>query len=198
MLLSQVPYGDVMGKTLVFAVFDFDRFSKNDEIGEVDKINIFQSLSSTWIKHHVRLHWRRKMWKKSAKNWVKHNWYRQFKGKWSVFATLHKIGVALTVERSPQWITMTLTQNFAAISENDDKDDHAHNNDGNHHPYNHDCEGALASVQHRPCLHGGDVGGDKGHQGRWTRKENHHCVLPTYSHHNKIPSWSSSSSPSSS
>jgi len=30
-----VPYGDVMGKTLVFAVFDFDRFTKNDEIGEV-------------------------------------------------------------------------------------------------------------------------------------------------------------------
>ena len=76
MLLSQVPYGDVMGKTLVFAVFDFDRFSKNDEIGEVDKINIFQSLSSTWIKHHVRLHWRRKMCKNSAKNRVKHNWYR--------------------------------------------------------------------------------------------------------------------------
>ena len=24
-----------MGKTLVFAVFDFDRFTKNDEIGEV-------------------------------------------------------------------------------------------------------------------------------------------------------------------
>ena len=34
-LESQVPYGDVMGKTLVFAVFDFDRFTKNDEIGEV-------------------------------------------------------------------------------------------------------------------------------------------------------------------
>merc|ERR1712141_138814 len=30
-----VPYGDVMGKTLVFAVFDFDRFTKNEEIGEV-------------------------------------------------------------------------------------------------------------------------------------------------------------------
>ena len=26
-----------MGKTLVFAVFDFDRFTKNDEIGEVSK-----------------------------------------------------------------------------------------------------------------------------------------------------------------
>ena len=34
-LVWQVPYGDVMGKTLVFAVFDFDRFTKNDEIGEV-------------------------------------------------------------------------------------------------------------------------------------------------------------------
>ena len=32
---SKVPYGDVMGKTLVFAVFDFDRFTKNEEIGEV-------------------------------------------------------------------------------------------------------------------------------------------------------------------
>lgn len=32
---TQVPYGEVMGKTLVFAVFDFDRFTKNDEIGEV-------------------------------------------------------------------------------------------------------------------------------------------------------------------
>ena len=28
-----------MGKTLVFAVFDFDRFTKNDEIGEVSKNN---------------------------------------------------------------------------------------------------------------------------------------------------------------
>ena len=35
MFWLKVPYGDVMGKTLVFAVFDFDRFTKNDEIGEV-------------------------------------------------------------------------------------------------------------------------------------------------------------------
>jgi len=30
-----IPYGEVMGKTLIFAVYDFDRFSKHDEIGEV-------------------------------------------------------------------------------------------------------------------------------------------------------------------
>ena len=33
--LIQVPYGEIMGKTLVFAVYDFDRFSKHDAIGEV-------------------------------------------------------------------------------------------------------------------------------------------------------------------
>ena len=33
--LVQVPYGEIMGKTLVFAVYDFDRFSKHDAIGEV-------------------------------------------------------------------------------------------------------------------------------------------------------------------
>ena len=32
---SQISYGDVMGKTLVFAVYDFDRFSKHDAIGEL-------------------------------------------------------------------------------------------------------------------------------------------------------------------
>lgn len=31
----QLPYGDLMAKTLVFAIFDFDRFSKHDQIGEV-------------------------------------------------------------------------------------------------------------------------------------------------------------------
>ncbi|XP_043191803.1 synaptotagmin 1-like isoform X4 [Amphibalanus amphitrite] len=31
----KVPYADAMGKTLVFAIYDFDRFSKHDQIGEV-------------------------------------------------------------------------------------------------------------------------------------------------------------------
>lgn len=33
--LKGVPYADAMNKTLVFAIFDFDRFSKHDQIGEV-------------------------------------------------------------------------------------------------------------------------------------------------------------------
>ena len=31
----QVPYADIMSKTLVFGIYDFDRFSKHDQIGEV-------------------------------------------------------------------------------------------------------------------------------------------------------------------
>ncbi|KAF4526755.1 hypothetical protein B566_EDAN015102 [Ephemera danica] len=32
---KNVPYSEAMNKTLVFAIFDFDRFSKHDQIGEV-------------------------------------------------------------------------------------------------------------------------------------------------------------------
>jgi hypothetical protein len=35
LFLQNVPYADAMNKTLVFAIFDFDRFSKHDQIGEV-------------------------------------------------------------------------------------------------------------------------------------------------------------------
>ncbi|XP_077292698.1 synaptotagmin 1-like isoform X2 [Arctopsyche grandis] len=34
-IFKSVPYADAMNKTLVFAIFDFDRFSKHDQIGEV-------------------------------------------------------------------------------------------------------------------------------------------------------------------
>lgn len=33
--LQSLPYAEAMNKTLVFAIFDFDRFSKHDQIGEV-------------------------------------------------------------------------------------------------------------------------------------------------------------------
>lgn len=35
LFVQNVPYADAMNKTLVFAIFDFDRFSKHDQIGEV-------------------------------------------------------------------------------------------------------------------------------------------------------------------
>lgn len=34
-IFKGIPYADAMNKTLVFAIFDFDRFSKHDQIGEV-------------------------------------------------------------------------------------------------------------------------------------------------------------------
>lgn len=34
-VFKQVPYADIMAKTLVFGIYDFDRFSKHDQIGEV-------------------------------------------------------------------------------------------------------------------------------------------------------------------
>ncbi|ENN82291.1 hypothetical protein YQE_01333, partial [Dendroctonus ponderosae] len=33
--IMAMPYAEAMNKTLVFAIFDFDRFSKHDQIGEV-------------------------------------------------------------------------------------------------------------------------------------------------------------------
>ena len=33
--ILQVPYTDITSKTLVFAIYDFDRFSKHDQIGQV-------------------------------------------------------------------------------------------------------------------------------------------------------------------
>jgi len=32
---KQIPYNEIGGKILVFAVYDFDRFSRHDIIGEV-------------------------------------------------------------------------------------------------------------------------------------------------------------------
>jgi len=34
-VFKQIPYADIMSKTLVFGIYDFDRFSKHDQIGEV-------------------------------------------------------------------------------------------------------------------------------------------------------------------
>ena len=34
-VFEQVAYADVCSKTLIFAIYDFDRFSKHDQIGQV-------------------------------------------------------------------------------------------------------------------------------------------------------------------
>ena len=35
-VVFQVPYAEIAGKTLVLSVFDFDRFSKHDQIGQLN------------------------------------------------------------------------------------------------------------------------------------------------------------------
>ena len=34
-IFKNLAYGDISGKTLVFAIYDFDRFSRHDQIGEI-------------------------------------------------------------------------------------------------------------------------------------------------------------------
>ena len=34
-VFQNVPYAEIGSKTLVFAIYDFDRFSKHDQIGQV-------------------------------------------------------------------------------------------------------------------------------------------------------------------
>ena len=41
---KNLPYADTFDKTLMFTIFDYDRFSKHDRIGEVSEI--FRYLSS--------------------------------------------------------------------------------------------------------------------------------------------------------
>ncbi|CAK9805599.1 Synaptotagmin 1 [Anthophora plagiata] len=43
----KVPYSDIVNKTLVFAIFDFDRFSKHDQIGEVKVLLCTVDLAQT-------------------------------------------------------------------------------------------------------------------------------------------------------
>ena len=45
---KNLPYADTFDKTLMFTIFDYDRFSKHDRIGEVREIakNVCKSSSS--------------------------------------------------------------------------------------------------------------------------------------------------------
>ena len=58
----EVPYTEIGGKTLVLAVYDFDRFSKHDVSGEaripmnsVDLGHVFEILSTLFFLLSVRL-----------------------------------------------------------------------------------------------------------------------------------------------
>ena len=39
-LFKNIPYADTFDKTLMFTIFDYDRFSKHDRIGEVGEQSI--------------------------------------------------------------------------------------------------------------------------------------------------------------
>ena len=50
-LPQQLPFGEIPQKTLVMAVYDFDRFSKHDQIGQVviplSSIDLCESIEDT-------------------------------------------------------------------------------------------------------------------------------------------------------
>ena len=55
---KNLPYADTFDKTLMFTIFDFDRFSKHDRIGEVRNTWFYTNKfdrkrqSSSYIKKH--------------------------------------------------------------------------------------------------------------------------------------------------
>ena len=47
---KNLPYADTFDKTLMFTIFDYDRFSKHDRIGEVSEISSWGIISLTAFK----------------------------------------------------------------------------------------------------------------------------------------------------
>ena len=43
---KNLPYAETFDKTLMFSIFDYDRFSKHDQIGEVSSNSIYSSTSA--------------------------------------------------------------------------------------------------------------------------------------------------------